>query len=126
MALPQPGDAFVLPPGLLGRVRGIEIRTRRLASSQVAGNYRSVFRGTGIEFAEAREYVGGDDVRRIDWNVTARMGTPWVKEYVEERDLTMVCAVDRSASMLAGHAESGRLRAASGSPPRTTTTARGF
>jgi len=93
-------------------VRGIEIRTRRLASSQVAGNYRSVFRGSGIEFAEAREYVVGDDVRRIDWNVTARTGTPWVKEYVEERDLTMVCAVDRSASMLAAHPESGRVRAA--------------
>ena len=75
----------LISPGLMGRVRGIEIRTRKLASSGVAGNYRSTFRGSGIEFAEAREYVPGDDVRRIDWNITARTGTPWVKEFVEER-----------------------------------------
>ncbi len=112
MAPPPADDPLALSAGLLGRVRGIEIRTRRFVSSQVAGNYRSVFRGSGIEFAEAREYVPGDDVRRIDWNVTARMGTPWVKEYVEERDLTVMCAVDRSASMLAGSPEGGRLRAA--------------
>lgn len=112
MPLPPPGEDTALPPGLLGRVRSIEIRTRRLASSQVTGNYRSVFRGAGIEFAEAREYVPGDDVRRIDWNVTARMGVPWVKEYVEERDLSVVFAVDRSASMLAARPESGRMRAA--------------
>lgn len=112
MARSDPVDPLVLSSGLLGRVRGIEIRTRRFVSSQVAGNYRSVFRGSGIEFAEAREYVPGDDVRRIDWNVTARMGTPWVKEYVEERDLTVVCAVDRSASMLAARPDGGRLRAA--------------
>ncbi|MEX2031324.1 MAG: DUF58 domain-containing protein, partial [Dehalococcoidia bacterium] len=112
MTVPAPIDPLALSAGLLGRVRGIEIRTRRLAASQVAGNYRSVFRGSGIEFAEAREYVVGDDVRRIDWNVTARMGTPWVKEYVEERDLTVMCAVDRSPSMLAGGGEAGRLRAA--------------
>lgn len=112
MATPTPIDPLAVSAGLLGRVRGIEIRTRRLAASQVAGNYRSVFRGSGIEFAEAREYVMGDDVRRIDWNVTARMGTPWVKEYVEERDLTVMCAVDRSPSMLAGGREAGRLRAA--------------
>jgi len=107
-----PLDPLAVSSGLPGRVRGIEIRTRRFVSSQVAGNYRSVFRGSGIEFAEAREYVPGDDVRRIDWNVTARMGTPWVKEYVEERDLTLVCAVDRSASMLAASPDGGRLRAA--------------
>src|SRR5205814_3585584 len=73
-------------PELLAQVRRIEIRARRLASTFLAGDYRSVFRGAGIEFAEAREYSPGDDVRRIDWNVTARMGTPWVKEYVEERE----------------------------------------
>ncbi len=106
-----------LPPGLISaslmaRVRGIEIRTRKLAASGVAGNYRSIFRGSGIEFAEAREYVPGDDVRRIDWNVTARMGTPWVKEFVEERDLSVICAVDRSPSMLAATPAGGRLRAA--------------
>ncbi len=106
-----PHEPLALSAGLLGRVRGIEIRTRRFVSSQVSGNYRSVFRGAGIEFAEAREYVPGDDVRRIDWNVTARTGTPWVKEYVEERDLTVVCAVDRSPSMLAARPDAGRLRA---------------
>ena len=66
----------------------------------------------GIEFAEAREYIDGDDVRRIDWNVTARMGTPWVKQYVEERDLSVLCAVDRSASVRVGTPERGRFGAA--------------
>ena len=74
------------------QIRRIEIRTRRLASAVLGGDYRSVFRGTGIEFAEAREYTPGDDVRFIDWNVTARMGVPWVKEFVEERELSIVCA----------------------------------
>ncbi|PKN82842.1 MAG: DUF58 domain-containing protein [Chloroflexi bacterium HGW-Chloroflexi-9] len=104
--------AIEISAALMGRVRSIEIRTRRLAASDVSGSYRSVFRGAGIEFAEAREYVPGDDIRRIDWNVTARTGVPWVKEYVEERDLTVVCAVDRSASMLAAHGAGGRVRAA--------------
>lgn len=111
MSSPQ-GPAGLLPPGLMGRIRGIEIRTRKLAASGVAGNYRSIFRGSGIEFSEAREYVPGDDVRRIDWNVTARMGTPWVKEFVEERDLAVVSVVDRSPSMLVATPEGGRLRAA--------------
>jgi len=102
----------LLPPSLPSRVRAIEIRTRDLVASQVAGNYRSVFRGSGIEFAEAREYVPGDDIRRIDWNVTARMGTPWVKEFVEERELSVVAVVDRSPSMLAGTPLAGRLGAA--------------
>ncbi len=115
--MPSRESTTTLPPGLISaglmaRVRGIEIRTRKLAASGVAGNYRSIFRGSGIEFAEAREYVPGDDVRRIDWNVTARMGTPWVKEFVEERDLSVVCVVDRSPSMLAATPEGGRLRAA--------------
>ncbi len=96
-------------PELLAQVRRIEIRARRLASTLLAGDYRSVFRGSGIEFADAREYVPGDDVRMIDWNVTARTGTPWVKEYVEERELSVVCAVDLSASQLVAHAPSGRL-----------------
>jgi len=115
--MPSRESTTTLPPGLISaglmaRVRGIEIRTRKLAASGVAGNYRSIFRGAGIEFAEAREYVPGDDVRRIDWNVTARMGTPWVKEFVEERDLSVVCVVDRSPSMLTASPEGGRLRAA--------------
>lgn len=99
-------------PELLAQVRRIEIRARRLASTLLTGDYRSVFRGSGIEFAEAREYIVGDDVRLIDWNVTARMGVPWVKEYVEERELSVVCAVDVSASQLVARSPSGRLGAA--------------
>ncbi|MEZ4501870.1 MAG: DUF58 domain-containing protein [Dehalococcoidia bacterium] len=102
-------DTAGLPPEVVAQIRRIEIRARRLASTLLAGDYRSVFRGSGIEFAEAREYTPGDDVRRIDWNVTARMGTPWVKEYVEERELSVVCAVDVSASQSAARPTSGRL-----------------
>src|SRR3546814_11015387 len=105
----------------MGRVRGIKILTRKLVASGVAGNYRSVFRGSGIEFAEAREYVPGDDVRRIDWNVTARTGTPWVKEFVEERDLSVIFVVDRSPSLLTAPAEAGPPRAAP-----NTVASRGF
>ena len=103
------GATVVLPPELVAHIRRIEIRARRLASTLIAGDYRSVFRGAGIEFAEAREYVPGDDVRLIDWNVTARMGTPWVKHYTEERELNVVCAIDLSASQLVARATSGRL-----------------
>ena len=111
---PAPGasPSVILPPELVAHIRRIEIRARRLASTLLAGDYRSVFRGSGIEFAEAREYVPGDDVRLIDWNVTARMGTPWVKQYVEERELNVVCAVDLSASQLVAWPDSGRLGAA--------------
>ena len=105
-------DVLALSTEALARVRAIEIRARRRAASMTAGTYRSIFRGAGIEFAEAREYVPGDDARRIDWNVTARMGTPWVKEYVEERELTVVCAVDASASALAARPARGRFEAA--------------
>jgi uncharacterized protein (DUF58 family) len=105
-------EAYALTGDVLARVRGIEIRTRRPAASAIAGEYRSVFRGAGIEFAEAREYVPGDDVRRIDWNITARTGTPWVKEFVEERELTVIVAVDRSASSLVARPRAGRLEAA--------------
>ena len=104
--------ALDLGADLLARVRSIEIRTRRLTASLLGGEYRSIFRGSGIEFAEAREYVDGDDVRLIDWNVTARMGTPWVKQFVEERDLTVMCMVDRSASARVGMPDRGRLGAA--------------
>ena len=94
------------------RIRRIEIRTRHLARAFSDGNYRSVFRGSGIEFSDAREYIPGDDIRLIDWNVTARMGAPWVKEFVEERDLSIVCAVDISDSQLVSHQAVGRLHAA--------------
>ena len=109
---PGPADGSepaALPPELMAQVHRIEIRARRLASTLLTGDYRSVFRGSGIEFAEAREYVPGDDVRLIDWNVTARMGSPWVKEYVEERELNVLCAVDLSASQWVGRLPSGRL-----------------
>ena len=105
-------SAPVLPVELLASVRRLELKARRLVGTELAGEYRSVFRGFGIEFAEAREYVPGDDVRLIDWNVTARMGEPWVKEYVEERELHVVCAVDVSASQLAARPAQGRRAAA--------------
>lgn len=94
---------------LAAQVRRLEIQARRRAASSLQGDYRSIFRGAGIEFAEAREYVPGDDVRLIDWNITARTGTPWVKEYVEEREVPVVCAVDVSASQRVGHLPAGRL-----------------
>jgi uncharacterized protein (DUF58 family) len=85
-------------PELLRQVRRVELRTRRLVDSLFSGEYHSVFKGQGIEFAEVREYLPGDDVRTIDWNVTARLGTPYIKKYVEERELTVVLAVDLSGS----------------------------
>jgi uncharacterized protein (DUF58 family) len=83
---------------LLRKVRRIEISTRRLVDEGVAGEYHSVFKGRGLEFAEVRPYQPGDDVRTIDWNVTARMGSPFVKQYVESRDLTVFVVVDVSGS----------------------------
>ena len=88
----------MLPAEVYKQVRQVSIRTRRLVDGIFAGEYHSVFKGRGIEFAEVREYVPGDDVRSIDWNVTARVGTPFVKQYVEERELTVMLLVDLSAS----------------------------
>jgi uncharacterized protein (DUF58 family) len=79
-------------------VRLLEIHTRHLVNDVFSGEYSSVFKGRGVEFAEVREYQPGDDVRTIDWNVTARRGTPYVKRFVEERELTVILAVDGSAS----------------------------
>jgi uncharacterized protein (DUF58 family) len=87
-----------VPPEVLRQVRLIELRTRRLVNSLFAGEYRSIFKGHGMEFAEVREYMPGDEVRSIDWNVTARMGKPFVKRYVEERELTVMLVVDLSGS----------------------------
>lgn len=86
------------PREVIRRVRRLEIRTRRLVEESLAGSYHSVFRGRGMEFAEVREYVPGDDVRSIDWNVSARMGHPYVKKFTEERELTVVLLVDASGS----------------------------
>lgn len=88
-----------LPKDLLRKVRRIEIATNRLVDQGVAGEYHSVFKGRGMEFAEVRPYQPGDDVRTLDWNVTARMGAPYVKRYVEERDLTVFLAIDVSGSL---------------------------
>lgn len=84
---------------LLRQVRRLEIRTRRAVDELFAGAYHSVFRGRGLEFDEVREYVVGDDVRTIDWQVTARLNAPHVKQYVEERELTVVLLVDVSGSV---------------------------
>ena len=84
---------------VLRLVKGIELRTRSLVNSLFTGEYRSVFRGQGIEFAEVREYQQGDDFRSIDWNVSARMGHPFVKTYMEERELTLLLIVDQSGSL---------------------------
>ncbi len=84
--------------GVLRRVRAIEIVTRHLVNDLFSGEYHSVFKGRGIEFDEVREYQPGDDVRSIDWNVTARMGRPYVKRFVEERELLVVFLLDVSAS----------------------------
>src|SRR5574341_2455448 len=88
----------MLPAEILRKVRRIEIRTNRLVNESLAGEYHSVFRGRGMEFSEVREYQVGDDIRTIDWNVTSRMGHPYVKKFVEERELTVMLVVDASAS----------------------------
>ncbi len=83
---------------LLNKVRRIHIRTRHMVSDLFAGKYHSVFKGQGMEFDEVREYQPGDEIRSIDWNVTARMGYPYIKKFVEERELTVMLMVDISAS----------------------------
>jgi len=87
-----------VPPEILRQVKLIELRTRGLVNSLFTGEYRSVFKGQGMEFAEVREYQPGDEVRSIDWNVTARMRRPYVKRYIEERELTVMLVVDLSGS----------------------------
>jgi uncharacterized protein (DUF58 family) len=87
---------------LLRKVRRLEIRSRRLVQDLFAGRSSSVFKGRGIEFEEVRPYVPGDEVRDIDWNVTARYGAPYVKRFVEERELTVLLVVDVSRSMRFG------------------------
>ncbi len=87
---------------LLRKVRRLEIRSRRLVEDLFAGGTESVFKGRGVEFEEVRPYVPGDEVRDIDWNVTARLGEPYVKRFVEERELTVMLVVDVSRSMLFG------------------------
>src|SRR5438132_613669 len=95
---PAGTKAAAVPPEILRQVKLLELRTRGLVNSLFAGEYRSVFKGQGMEFAEVREYMPGDEVRSIDWNVTARMQRPYVKRYIEERELTVMLAVDVSGS----------------------------
>ncbi|MGE4605398.1 MAG: DUF58 domain-containing protein [Myxococcota bacterium] len=89
---------------ILQRVREIQVRTGRQVADVLAGEYQSVFKGRGMEFEEVRPYILGDDVRTIDWNVTARTGSPYVKRYVEERQLTLMLMADISASQDFGSA----------------------
>ncbi len=88
----------MLPKEILKKVRRIELRTRHVVNTVLSGEYHSAFKGQGVEFAEVREYDRGDDVRSIDWNVTARMGRPFVKIFDEERELTVMLMVDASSS----------------------------
>lgn len=94
----------MIPKEILRKVRHIEIRTTRLVNHLFGGEYHSVFKGQGIEFADVREYVPGDDIRTIDWNVTARSQKPFVKKFVEERELTVMFLVDMSGSQYFGSA----------------------
>jgi uncharacterized protein (DUF58 family) len=95
----------MIPRDLLKKIRAIELRTNRLVSDSLAGQYHSVFKGQGMNFDEVREYQPGDEVRSIDWNVTARMNHPFVKKFVEERELTLMLIVDLSGSGLFGSGE---------------------
>jgi uncharacterized protein (DUF58 family) len=92
----------MLPREILKKVRRIEIRTSRMVNEVFSGEYHSIFKGLGMEFSEVREYQPGDDIRNIDWNVTARYGHPYLKVYREERELTVMLIVDLSASQRFG------------------------
>jgi len=100
------------PAELIRKIRRIEITTRRAVQDTLAGSYHSVFKGRGMAFSEVRPYQPGDEIRSIDWNVTARMGEPFVKVFAEERELTALIAVDRSASQDAGLARQSKAAVA--------------
>ena len=94
----------MLPKEIVHKIKRIQITTNRLVNESLAGEYHSVFKGRGMEFDEVREYQHGDDIRTIDWNVTSRAGHPFVKRYVEERELTVMLLIDASASGAFGSA----------------------
>jgi len=94
----MPADSTKSTKTIMSGMRQLEIRTRRMVNDSLAGEYHSVFKGRGMDFDEVREYSPGDEVRTIDWNVTARAGRPFVKKYTEERELTILLLVDISAS----------------------------
>ena len=102
----------MLPPELVAQIRLLEIRTDRVVEEITGGAYRSIFKGRGIEFEEVREYTLEDDVRLIDWNVSARMGSAYVKKFVEERELNVMFLVDVSASGSFGSAAQSKRRTA--------------
>src|SRR2546425_8909253 len=106
----------MIPREILKKIRQIEIRTNRLVSETLAGQYHSVFKGQGMNFDEVREYQPGDEVRTIDWNVTARMNHPFVKKFVEERELTLMLVVDVSGSGLFGSVEQSKRELAAEIP----------
>jgi uncharacterized protein (DUF58 family) len=93
---------------VLRQVRRLQLRARRAVEDPLGGAYRSVFKGAGIAFEEVREYQPGDEIRSIDWNVTARMGHPFIKRYIEERELTVVFLMDSSASMSLGSVDQAK------------------
>src|ERR1700720_4187892 len=95
----------MLPRDLIRQIRPLQIRSRRAVEDLLGGDYKSVFKGSGIAFEEVREYQPGDDIRTIDWNVTARMGHPFVKRFIEERELTVLLMIDCSRSQLFGTQE---------------------
>ena len=98
----------MIPREILKKIRQIELRTNRIVTETLAGQYHSVFKGQGMNFDEVREYQPGDDVRAIDWNVTARMNHPFIKKFVEERELTLMLLVDVSGSGLFGSLEQSK------------------
>jgi uncharacterized protein (DUF58 family) len=98
----------MIPREILKKIRQIELRSIRLVNDTLAGQYHSVFKGQGMNFEEVREYIPGDEVRAIDWNVTARMNHPFVKKFVEERELTLMLVVDLSGSGLFGSGEQSK------------------
>jgi uncharacterized protein (DUF58 family) len=95
----------MIPADVLKKIRRIQIVTSRMVTDTFAGKYHSVFKGRGMEFHEVREYVPGDEIRSIDWNVTARYGHPFVKKFVEERELTVMLCLDMSQSAVFGSRE---------------------
>lgn len=102
----------MLTKELLKQVRQIEIRTKGLVNQVFSGEYHSVFKGRGMEFSEVREYQYGDDIRNIDWNVTARLGHPFIKVFEEERELTVMLMVDLSGSLMFGSVSKTKQRIA--------------
>lgn len=92
----------LLPKEILKKIKGIQLKIARMSNEVISGQYVSTFKGMGIEFNEIREYIPGDDIRSIDWNVTARAGTPFIKKFVEERELTVMLMVDLSGSQRFG------------------------